>query len=177
MESALATLIIMTALLFGVFTLTDTYFTTQDQLWQARTVMEDRTEVRESTALTLVQSNITSAGATIELTFRNVGSSKIADFDQWDLIVQHYSAAGIYAVQWLPYVSGTTPGTNQWVVAGLYLSAAEGSPEVYEPMILNPGEEIVIEARVVPPVGPNTTNLATLAVASGNHQSVLFVRN
>jgi len=176
MESALATLIIMTAVLFGVYTLTDSYFTTQDQLWQARAVMEELDEVYDTTALALVQTNVISTGAIIELTFRNVGSSKISDFDQWDLIVQHYSAAGIYAVQWLPYVTTSTPGNNQWAVAGLYLSAAESIQEVYEPAILNPGEEIVIQAKVVPPVGPNTTNLATIAVASGNHQSALFVR-
>jgi len=176
MESALATLIIMMALLFGTYTLADTYFATQDQLWQTRTLMEGLTEVQQQTALALVASTITDAGETIELTFRNVGRSKIADFDQWDLIVQYYSAADIYAVQWLPYSRDPTPGTNQWTVAGLYLSASAGTPEIYEPAILNPGEEIVIAARVVPPVGPNTTNLATIAVGNGNHQSVLFAR-
>ncbi len=176
MESALATLIIMTAVIFSVFTMSDAYFTTEDLLWQARTVMEEQNAVQASTALEFVQSNVTSSGALIELTFRNGGRSKVADYDQWDLIIQHYSAAGIYTVQWLPYVTTPAPGNNEWTVAGIYLSAASGTPEIYEPAILNPGEEIVLQAKVIPPVGPNTVNLATLAVAGGNHQSALVVR-
>ena len=176
MDSALATLILTTAVLFGVLTFADSYFTTQDQLWQARSLMELQEEERSTTALEFRQSNVTAAGALVELTFRNVGSSKIADFDQWDLIIQHYNVLGDYTVQWLPYTTGLDPGINQWVVAGIYLSAAEGTAELYEPAILHPGEEIVIQARLVPPIGPSTTNLATLAVASGNHQSVFFTR-
>ncbi|MCB0064820.1 MAG: hypothetical protein KDE19_22000 [Caldilineaceae bacterium] len=177
MESALATLILMIALLFTILTFADTYFTTEDQLWQAQSMMEEQAALRETTALEFVESSVTGGtGTLVEFTFRNVGSSKLANFAQWDLIVQHYSAAGMYSVQWLPYVTGSVPGNNQWAVVGLYLSAAAGTPEVYEPGILNAGEEIVIQAKVQPPIGPNTTNLATLMTDTGYQQSALFVR-
>jgi hypothetical protein len=175
MESSLATLIILTAVLFGVLTFTDSYFATEDQLWQTQTLMEDRAAARAATAIEALQSEVTGAGSLITLTFRNVGSHKLADYDQWDLIVQHYSAAGIYQVQWLPY-NGVSLGNNQWTVAGIYLSAVEGAVEHYNPGIWDPGEEIVIQAKVLPPVGPKTVNLVTLAVDNGHHQSILVER-
>lgn len=177
MESALATLVLMIAGFFSVITLADTYFTTQDQLWQAKTLMEARIEDANTTALAVVQSEVNGAtGTQVTFTLRNVGSTKVADFDQWDLIIQHYSAAGIYSVQWLPYTSDLSLANNQWRVAGFYLSAAEDIPEVFEPGILNPGEELVIQAQVYPPIGPSTVNLATVMSNNGYRQSLLFER-
>ena len=145
MESSLATLIIVTAVLFGVLTLTDSYFATEDLLWQTQVVMADQAAIRAATAIEAVQSEVTGAGSLITLTFRNVGSTKLADFDEWDLIIQHYTAAGIYQVQWLPY-SDDTLNNNQWTVAGLYRSAVAGTGERYNPAIWDPGEELVIQA-------------------------------
>lgn len=175
MESALATLVLMIAVLFGVLTFADTYFTTQDQLWQTQSMMAQQAEEGDATALTVVQSNvITTTGMVVEFTLRNVGSNKVADFAQWDLILQHYNAAGIYSVQWLPYSADAAPGSNEWTIAGIYTSAGGDVPEIYEPGILNVGEEIVIEANVYPPIGADTVNQATLMLHNGYRQSMLF---
>lgn len=175
MESALATLVLMIAVLFSVLTFADTYFTTQDQLWQAQSQMAQQVEEGDGTVLTVVQSHvITTTGMVVEFTLRNVGSNKVADFDGWDLILQHYNAAGIYSVQWLPYSTVAAPGSNQWTIAGIYTSSVENVPEIYEPGILNVGEEIVIQANVYPPIGPDSVNQATLMLHNGYRQSMLF---
>jgi len=176
MESALVTLILVTVVLFGVLTMADSYFATQDALMLATQEMNVRNQEQARTALTLLAAETTSAGAFVELTFRNTGSTKLADFAQWDVVVQYYTAPGAYVITWLPYVATTAPSDNQWGVAGLYLSAATATPEVYEPEILNPGEEIVMRIKLFPVVGPNTTNLATIAVTNGVGQSAFFVR-
>lgn len=142
----------------------------------ATQAMARRSEDQARTALTLLAAETKSAGAFVELTFRNTGSTKLADFDEWDVVVQYYTAPSAYVITWLPYVATTIPSDNQWAIGGLYLSAATAVPEVYEPDILNPGEEIVMRIKLFPVVGPNTTNLATIAVTNGVGQSAFFVR-
>jgi hypothetical protein len=62
-------------------------------------------------------------------------------------------------------------------VTGIYADAKHGIMEAYDPGILNPGEEIMIEVHL-----PHTVALAsqvqvTLAVKNGANLSTVFVRN
>jgi hypothetical protein len=176
MESALVSLIIITVALFGFLTLTDSYLSMQDTLMVARQEMEERDQERARTELTLVGAETLSNGAIVAITLKNEGATRLADFDQWDVVIQYYTGAGVYVTNWFPYVETAMPGDNQWAVAGLYTSAAGAVPEVYEPGILNPGEEIVIQVKVLPEIGADTTNLATIAVSNGVSQSAIFMR-
>lgn len=175
MDTALASLLLITVLFYGVLTLSDTYFTVQDRFLAATQERDSRTEVRARTALTLVGVDTQSAGALVEITLRNSGSTKLADFDQWDLLMQYYTATDEYVMAWFPYTPSAVPESNRWTVKGIYLDAAAATPEVYEPGILNPTEEIVIQIKVAPEIGANTTNLATIAVANGVSLSANFV--
>lgn len=176
MESALASILLITLLLFGVLTLSDTYLTTQHVLLAATQAMTARTQEQTHTALTLIGAATKNSGANLELTLRNTGSTKVADFEQWDLVVQYYTVQGTYVVKWLPYVESANPGDNKWGVAGIYLTAATLTPEVYDPGIFNPGEEIVVRLKLFPVVGVKTTNLVALATANGVNQTVIFTR-
>lgn len=176
MESALASIILITLLLFGVLTISETYFSIQDTLLVSTQELTARSQEQMHTALTLVAAATKNSGANVELTFRNTGSAKVADFDQWDVIVQYYTVQDVYVMKWLPYVDSTTPSDNKWGVDGIYLTAATATPEVYEPDILNPGEEIVIRLKLLPIVGPRTTNLVVIALSNGVSQSAIFVR-
>lgn len=167
MESALVSLILITLVLFGVLTLSESYFTTQDAILAATEVRTAWSEERLHTALTFVKAETRSAGALVEITLRNSGSTKLADFHHWDLMLQYYTETGNYLTSWYPYVNGAVPGDNQWSVVGIYTDAAMAVNEVYEPGIWNSGEELLIRIRLAPPVGAGTTNLATLAVANG----------
>ncbi len=179
MDTALAALLLITVLFYGVLTFSETYFTAQDRLLVATQEREARTDTRARTALTLVGIETQSAGAIIEITLRNVGTTKLADFDQWDVLIQYYTAADVYVTAWFPYVEsalpGEMPGNNQWTVKGIYGNATDAIPEVYEPGILNPTEELVIQVKVAPEVGANTTNLATIAAPNGVSLSAVFV--
>lgn len=176
MESALASIILMATLLFGVLTLSETYFATQNTLLVATQEMTARSQEQTHTALTLITAATKNAGANVELTFRNTGSAKVADFEQWDVIVQYYTVQDAYLVKWIPYAESATPGDNKWGVGGIYLTAATLTPEVYEPGILNPGEEMVVRLKLFPIVGVKTTNLVAIAVANGVSQSAIVVR-
>jgi len=85
----------------------------------------------------------------IEVTLGNSGQVKLASFDRWDFIVQYHDAGGAYHTTWLPYTDGAA-GNNQWQKTGIYADASDNTSEVFEPGILNPGEELRMEARLSP---------------------------
>jgi hypothetical protein len=55
-------------------------------------------------------------------------------------------------------------------------AATDGTgTNVFEPGILNPGEEMTIQAKVSPTVGAGTTNWATVATPNGISLTAYFV--
>ena len=174
METALAALIIITIVLFGALTIAHTFLSAQDVILTSWREMETRLGERTRTELSAIGTEVKSSGAIVEITLRNTGTTKLADFDQWDVIVQYYTASGTYEIDWLSYTEVSDPGNGQWTVVGIYLDAAGAVSEIYEPGIVNPGEEVVLRARVLPAVGPNSTNLATVAVANGISVETVF---
>lgn len=177
MESALASIILFTVGLFAFMTITHTQLSTQDAVWMADQARQERIIERGQTALAAVSSTTQSNGSFVQVTIRNTGTVKLSDFERWDVIVQYYTAPGNYRVAWLPYTPSATPEDMRWTVVGIYHNAAGGQAEVFEPGILNPGEEIVLRARVLPPVGPHTVNRITVTVPNGATVSTAFTRN
>ena len=103
----------------------------------------------------------------------NSGQTKLSDFSRWDVIVQYYDDGGSYHVRWLPYTDGN-PSDNEWTVKGIYLNAGSQTPEVFEPGLLNPGEEMITEAKLSPSVGVETTNLVITSTPNGIPASITF---
>ncbi|MFH1003283.1 MAG: hypothetical protein V1780_03985, partial [Chloroflexota bacterium] len=112
-------------------------------------------------------------GGNLAISLRNSGQTKLADFDRWDVIVQYNDDIGNYYIRWLPYYA-EAPASNGWTVHGIYLDAASEAPAPFDPGILNPGEEIVLEARLNPAVGTLTTNQVTVSTPNGIPVSVSF---
>lgn len=175
MESALATLILISLLLFAVLTLSHSYLDTQNALIAAEQEMQTRMADQGRTDLAVVQTQIKSSGAVIEVTLRNTGDVKLADFSRWDVIVEYYQAAGDFYIRRLAY-SPDMLNDNQWQVGGIYANAAALTPEAFDPAIFNPGEELIVQMKVLPPVGPSTTNRATVSVTNGATTSTYFTR-
>jgi hypothetical protein len=98
----------------------------------------------------IVSAQVSDDGAAVELTVRNTGQTKLADFDQWDLILQYYDAGAAYHIVWVPYEEANPPAPNTWSVEDIAL-------DVYDPGIFNPGETITVQFKVSPAVGPETT--------------------
>lgn len=107
---------------------------------------------------------------TVELVVENTGQTKLSNFDQWDIIVQYYDETQTYHIEWLPYTSGS-PGNNEWTVSWIRVN---GSPELFEQGILNPGEQILLTVKLDPAAGPGTTNLAVVSTPSGITASIYF---
>lgn len=175
METVLTAFIVITLLLFIGLTLFQGFLEAQDDMQVSWQEMEDRLEQRSRTTLTPLNAESKSSGSVIELTLRNDGTTKLADFAEWDVIVQHYSASSAYYVDWMPYVEYEPTG-SEWTVVGIYMDTAVSQPEVFDPGILNPGEEILLRIRVMPPVGPSTINLATISTNNGIAVPMVFTR-
>ncbi len=175
METVVAALIIIALVLFGMLTLAHGYLSAQDQILESWQAMEARVGEQSRTSLLPVRAEALGVGDVVEITVRNDGHTKLADYQQWDVILQ-YDAASSRVTEWCPYAGAAEPAPNQWTVTGIYLDAQRDIAEVYEPGILNPGEEMVIRARISPPVMEGTTNVASIATPNGITASTVFTR-
>lgn len=181
MESALASLILFTVGLFAAVTLSFTYLETQDSLWTAQQVRDEERLERERTDLEIIGAETQSAGSVVRVKVRNSGQTKLADFNRWDVVVEYYVEGeeeedpNIFKVEWLPYTE-QPPANLQWTVSGIYLDADTLSPEVFDPGILNPDEEMVMQARLLPSVAMTTTNRLTISTLNGITASSHFIR-
>lgn len=181
MESALSAIIIFTVGLFAALTISHTYLETQDALWTAGQARQEDILERERTDLEIIKAETQASGSILRVQVRNSGQVKLADFDRWDVVVQYYTdppieeAPNIYKVEWLPYTAGS-PNDLEWTVSGIYVDAASMMPEVFEPGILNPDEEMIIQARVAPAVAMTTTNLITINTLNGISASAHVIR-
>jgi len=90
----------------------------------------------------------------------------LADFELWDVTVQYYDYLNDYHIYWLTYVEGT-PDDNQWGVKGIYQDGATETSELMELGVLNPEEEIIIQAKLSPKVHISAYNLAVISTPNG----------
>ena len=171
METAITGLIVITVLLLAILTLSHSFLSSQDAILQSWQEMEERVGERARTDIsTLGATTDPVLGNTVEVTLRNEGDTKLADFDQWDVILQYIDSDSDDHTEWYPYGAGA----NTWGVEGIYLDASEGTGEIFDLDILNPGEEMVIQIWVSPTVGAPTTNLATVVTPNGISASTVF---
>ena len=172
METAIISVICIGLVVFGGMTMARGFITTVDTSTTNLQQVGQRSEDILRTEITPVDANVTlqpDGRDLLEITVQNTGQTKLADFEDWDVIVQYYDGSGGYHVEWLPY-SGTAD-TYQWEVTWIHLN---GNPELVDPGVLNPGEELLISTYLDPAAGAGTTNLAVLSTPSGVTASTYF---
>ena len=172
METAIVSIVCIALILVGGMTMSQGFLSSVDTTTAGMEDVSVRDEEIMRTNLSTLSANLT-APNWLEVTLKNNGQTKLSDFARWDVIVQYYDSGGSYNVKWLPYVTGAL-GDDQWTKKGIYLNAAGDTPEVFEPGILNPGEEMVIEAELNPKVGAGTTNDVIIFTPNGVLASISF---
>lgn len=172
MESVLTAFVILFLVLFAALTLSQAIVASQESLSVAWQEMEARVDTQARTSLSTLDAYTSEAGALLNVSLRNDGRIKLADFDVWDVIVQYSSAAG-YHLGWLPY-DIAPPTANRWQISGI--SFREGV-EQFEPGILNPGEDLLVQVRVTPPVAPGAGIQVVLVPGTGVSLPVIFLGN
>ncbi|OGO20794.1 MAG: hypothetical protein A2Z15_02025 [Chloroflexi bacterium RBG_16_50_11] len=172
METALISIICIALVIFGGMTMSQGFMTSVDASSTGLSEIGQRTETIMRTELTPISTNISlvSGPDPLEIVLENTGQTKIADFDKWDVIVQYWDSSGNYTVKWLPY-SASGGGTNVWGVNWIRL---DGQAEIFEPDVLNPGEQIMIKTWLDASVGAGTTNMVVVSTPSGVTSSTYF---
>ena len=154
MEQALVALILIAIMISGSLTLVSSTITPIDDIAGSWKQMSTKTNEIQRTDIAIIDATVPEeySGAMVELTVRNEGKVSLCDYSSWDMIVQYYSDNTTRSVAWLPYTISLED--NKWTVPpypnGIYHN---GSPEIYEPNILNPGEDMTVQIQLDPPVG------------------------
>ncbi|MCA9901945.1 MAG: hypothetical protein KC433_27390 [Anaerolineales bacterium] len=174
MESIVTVIIVVALILTAGLNIFQTSLDTQEQLMNSWQEMEERTDDRVRTDLTPISATVQNNGGLVQLTLKNNGRTSLTNFDEWDIFMQYYSSGDVYHTDWYPYTSGA-PGGNQWT-ATIYTDAAGGIPELYEPGILNPDEELLLQLNIAPGIALTTTNRLTLSANNGITASTIITR-
>ena len=148
METVIVSIICIALVIFGGMAMSNGFMTSIDNSTAGLQEIGNRDDSIMRTELKPVSTNITLVpGADpLEIILKNTGQTKMADYDKWDIIVQYFDDLGNYRVEWLPYVKGTT-AAYEWDVGWIQM---DGAPEVFEPGVLNPGEQIMLKTKLDP---------------------------
>lgn len=165
METAITALIVIGVLILSVLGLTERSMSAQATISEATRALETRIENRVRTSLTPIGAS--STGGTVEVIVKNTGSTRLTDFDKWDVILDYTDGGGGFNAGWYAY-------STKW--SKQIYQVAKTTLEVFDPGILNPGEEVVIQINVLPWVGTGTTNRATITAPNGIGATTVFTR-
>jgi hypothetical protein len=99
-------------------------------------------------------------GNTVWVTVTNDGDIKLTDMQQWDVILQYTGTDDGLYTKWYTY-------SSEW---------SETISDVFEPDILNPGEQMAIQIAVSPSVKTSTSNLALIVTPNGISATAVFTR-
>lgn len=171
METAIVSIICIVLIVVGGMTLSQGFLTSADSASVALEEVGTKDKDMLRTELSTVSTEVDVTGHYVTLRLQNTGQVKLADFDKWDVIVQYFDSTSQYIALWLPYQSGTL-GDNEWQINSIDI---EGVPETFEPGILNPGEQLELQVKVNPAVGPGTTNMIVASTPNGIPVSIYFV--
>ena len=80
MESAISGVIVITLLILVVFTVSHTFLSMQDSSQRAWRDFQARSQDRARTELEPIGAETVAAGAQVEITLRNSGQTRLADF-------------------------------------------------------------------------------------------------
>ncbi len=168
METAITALIVIGVMVLSIIGISNRALSAQAVISESSRVMQEREGERLRTNLSTLGVTTADDGSSVQVTLRNTGMTKLMDLPKWDVILQ-YADGGSGQVKWYPY----GVAVNEWNHR-IYQNASSQVPEVVEPGILNPGEELLITVNVSPPVAPNSTNLATITTPNGVTVTAVF---
>ncbi len=168
MATILVTIICIVMIVAGGMTLSQGILTSTDVTAFSMEEISVREGEVTRTGLEAKRAALLSWGDLLRVTVTNTGQTKLASFEKWDLIAHYSDAGGVFHTEWLPYTTGNL-SDNQWRKARIGLS---GPLEFFEPGIVNPGEELVMLARLSPLPADNTTGQITIATPNGVYDSI-----
>jgi hypothetical protein len=165
METVIPAAIIIGLLLLAMLTMTEQALFAQEIAAESWLEMQERQGEWNRTSLSVVEA--ISDGNFVTVTLENDGDTKLADFDQWDVILEYKGSDGTYYKGWYPYIEPPLGWwENDWT--------ENIHDDAFDPGIFNPGEEMTIRISVTPTIKTGTTNKAIIATPNGVTASTVF---
>lgn len=169
METVMVSLVSTALVIISAVTMIISIFSSTNAMADSWKQMEQQASGIRQTAITAIAPEHY-AGGLINLTIRNDGQDNIDDFPRWDIVAQHENGNGSYIV----YANSPSPGNNQWALEGIYLS--DNSSEIFDPNILNPGEQMNVLINLNPSMSQGDTVRITAATPNGITAQCLLTR-
>lgn len=166
MEHAIPSLIVGAVLLVASSFLARSGLHAYDQLALSLKEMEARLGEQSKTRLSISGVSVSGGGATLTVSLRNDGQTRIAAFERLDVILTYFDSPTTRLTLWLPYNAGA-PQADSWRLASI-------TDDTYEPGILNPGETAQIEIGLAAPVQPGTSNFIVIGSDTGSTATSTF---
>ncbi len=160
METIFVSLISLALIIISTVTMAFNTMKSSNELAESWKVMEAQTLAISRTDI----SSIPPAqylGGVIDITIANEGQTNLGNFPSWDAIVQYDYGSFNY----LTYTESNPPGENQWTVSSINL--ANGNPEVFDPNILDPGENMTVSIELNPDLAEGQTGIITISTPNG----------
>ncbi len=178
METVLAAVFVIFLVLFSAFSLSDAIISGQETLQAAWTAMEARVANQAGTRLRIADAHTTDFGATLRISLVNEGETALSAFEAWDVIAEHEDALA-HHIGWIPFAKLSMPAS--WSAEGIYMEAGsqERAPvaEAFNRGILDPGETLILRARLVTNVEPGTPVLTRITTDNGAGATAMFFGN
>ncbi|MBN1368568.1 MAG: hypothetical protein JW967_11645 [Dehalococcoidales bacterium] len=146
MENIFVSVISLALIIISTVTMTFSTMKSTSELADSIKQMEAQSSIKSRTDINAIPPE-QYLGGIIDIIIVNEGQTNLGSFPDWDAIVQYEDGSGNY----LTYTTSYPPGENQWTVEGLYLS--NGDPEIFNPNILDPGEQMTVSIELNPDLG------------------------
>jgi flagellar protein FlaF len=166
METSIPALFIAAIFMMSTVLLGRGGFIGMDNVGQSLKVSEVRSLERAATQLTVSNTAIDGLGANVTITLRNDGQTPVREFARMDVVVQYFDEGAVRHDKWIAYTSGGL-ASDTWTTGAF-------TNDVFEPGILNPGEQMDIVVRLNPVVGAGTTNKVVISTEHGVTLQTLF---
>ena len=165
MSNAIVTIIMTALMLAGVSILAQGSFTAVDNVSESWKGMEARSAEITRTDLSIL--DMAYATPTLDVTLANTGDETLRDFAKWDVFVRYYETDGTLHDTYLDYTAASPVDDNEWQKYGIYLDASAGTPESFQPGLLNPSEELVLRLKVAPDADSSKNNVVVVGTPNG----------
>jgi hypothetical protein len=172
LESLFISLISVALVVVATVSMTVSLFTSTVNITDSWRKIEERSELVRRTSI-VASPPVSYNGGVVVLTVANNGETNLANFDNWDVIVEYRSGQTNY----LSYTSNPVPAANEWTIEGIYLSTNTSMPEVFDIGILNGWETAKIILGLAQEIGGGESVRFTVSTDIGVTSQCIVTRS
>lgn len=162
MESVIPAVILIALLLVTASTVAESYVELQEAMYESQRDMLTSVEDRIRTSIAILDGEVDTLGHA-SVVVANDGSTKLADYDSWDVIIEYDGGGGHHIKH-----PGYEAAGDKW------FEMFDEEVDVIDPGILNPAEQMTIQIQVVPEVDKHSVYQVTVTAPNGVSTSAVL---